>query len=288
MSTQVKDRLVKFIIWACAIITILFLVLLLVYVISRGLPAINWEFLSTDYKPGLDLNGIAPIIGGSLLLIGLTLLFAVPIGVFAAIYMAEYAKGGRGLTTIRFGVESLAGIPSILYGLFGYTFFVTFLGFKMSLLSGALTLSIMILPLIIRTTEESLRTVPISYREGSLALGANKLSTLFKVVLPSAIPGILAAVILAMGRVMGESAAVYYTAGTVAQVPTGLGESTRSMAVHLYLLAKEGLSQDEAFATATVLVVVIALLNALASFVASALRKRLTGEPVFRRRKKQV
>ena len=191
--------------------------------------------------------------------------------------MGEYAKKGKVLTTIRFCVESLAGIPSILYGLFGYTFFAIQLAFGFSLLSSALTLAIMVLPVIIRSTEEALFTVPDSYREGSLALGASKLTTLFRVILPSAIPGILSAIILSMGRVMGETAAVYYTAGTMARVPSSVFSSTRSLAVHLYLLVKEGLESGDAFATATILIVIVVGLNALANFIAKRLSRKLTG-----------
>ena len=254
-----------------------FLALILIYVITRGIPYINWDFLTTAYRPGLDQHGIRDIIVGTLAMVGLTLVIAVPIGVLAAIYMGEYAKKGKVLTTIRFCVESLAGIPSILYGLFGYTFFAIQLAFGFSLLSSALTLAIMVLPVIIRSTEEALFTVPDSYREGSLALGASKLTTLFRVILPSAIPGILSAIILSMGRVMGETAAVYYTAGTMARVPSSVFSSTRSLAVHLYLLVKEGLESGDAFATATILIVIVVGLNALANFIAKRLSRKLTG-----------
>ena len=263
--------------WLCGGIAVAFLLLILIYVLSRGIPNINWTLLSTVYKPGLGQTGIREIIIGTLAMIGLTLLIAVPVGVLAAIYMAEYAKKGRLLKVIRFCVESLAGIPSILYGLFGYTFFVVQLQFGFSLIASALTLSIMVLPVIIRSTEEALFTVPDSYREGSLALGAGKLSTLVRVVLPSAIPGILSAIILSMGRVMGETAAVYYTAGTMAKAPSSITSSTRSLAVHLYLLVKEGLNTGEAFATATILIVIIVGLNALADWIAKRLSRKLTG-----------
>ena len=268
------DNLLKALLWVCGGIAVAFLALILIYVITRGIPYINWEFLTTAYRPGLGSNGIRDIIVGTLAMVGLTLVIAVPIGVLAAIYMGEYAKKGKVLTTIRFCVESLAGIPSILYGLFGYAIQLAF-GF--SLLSSALTLAIMVLPVIIRSTEEALFTVPDSYREGSLALGASKLTTLFRVILPSAIPGILSAIILSMGRVMGETAAVYYTAGTMARVPSSVFSSTRSLAVHLYLLVKEGLESGDAFATATILIVIVVGLNALANFIAKRLSRKLTG-----------
>lgn len=271
------DTLLCALLWLCGGIAVAFLALILIYVISRGIPHINWAFLTTVYKPGLDLTGIREIIVGTLAMIGLTLVIAVPVGVLAAIYMGEYARKGKVLTVIRFCVESLAGIPSILYGLFGYTFFVIQCAFGFSLLSSALTLAIMVLPVIIRSTEEALFTVPDSYREGSLALGASKLVTLFRVILPSAIPGILSAIILSMGRVMGETAAVYYTAGTMAKAPATVMSSTRSLAVHLYLLVKEGLDSGEAFATATILIVLVVGLNALANFIAKRLSRRLTG-----------
>ena len=271
------DTLQLVLLWLCGAIAVGFLLLILIYVLSRGSPNSHWEFLSTVYKPGLGSSGIREIIVGTLAMIGLTLLIAVPVGVLAAIYMAEYAKKGKVLSTIRFCVESLAGIPSILYGLFGYTFFVIQCALGFSLISSALTLAIMVLPVIIRSTEEALFTVPNSYREGSLALGASKLTTLLCVVLPCAIPGILSAIILSMGRVMGETAAVYYTAGTMAKAPQSIYSSTRSLAVHLYLLVKEGLNSGEAFATATILIVIIVGLNALASFIAKRLSRRLTG-----------
>ncbi|MGI5884842.1 MAG: phosphate ABC transporter permease PstA [Candidatus Spyradocola sp.] len=274
---KIIDNVQKGVLWACGGVAVAFLALILVYVISRGIPYINWEFLTTAYRPGLDQEGIRDIIVGTLAMVGLTLVIAVPIGVLAAIYMAEYARKGKVLSTIRFCVESLAGIPSILYGLFGYTFFCLQLAFGFSLLSSALTLAIMVLPVIIRSTEEALFTVPDSYREGSLALGASKLTTLFRVILPSAIPGILSAIILSMGRVMGETAAVYYTAGTMARAPSSVMSSTRSLAVHLYLLVKEGLESGDAFATATILIVIVVGLNALANFIAKRLSRKLTG-----------
>ncbi len=274
---KIIDNVQRSVLWLCGGIAVAFLAVILVYVIARGVPYINWEFLSTAYRPGLDQEGIRDIIVGTLAMVGLTLVIAVPIGVLAAIFMAEYAKKGKVLTTIRFCVESLAGIPSILYGLFGYTFFCLQLAFGFSLLSSALTLAIMVLPVIIRSTEEALFTVPDSYREGSLALGASKLTTLFRVILPCAIPGILSAIILSMGRVMGETAAVYYTAGTMARAPSSVMSSTRSLAVHLYLLVKEGLESGDAFATATILIVIVVGLNALANFVAKRLSRKLTG-----------
>jgi len=196
-----------------------------------------------------------------------------PIGICSAIYLVEYSKPGKLIRCIRFATESLAGIPSIIYGLFGYIFFVTALKLRMSILSGSITLSIMILPLIIRTTEEALKAVPNSYREGSLALGATKLTTIAKIIIPSAIQGILTAVILSVGRIVGETAALYLTAGMVTRIPDDIMSSGRSLSVHLYMLAKEGISFEQAFATATILLIIVAIINLIANRLASRIKK---------------
>ena len=204
----------------------------------------------------------------------LSLLFAVPLGIFAAIYLVEYAKRGNKLVEIvRLTAETLSGIPSIVYGLFGMLFFVKALGWGLCLLSGAATMAIMILPLIMRTTEEALKAIPDSYREGSYGLGAGKLRTVFAVVLPSAVPGILAGVILSIGRIVGETAALIYTAGTVAALPDGVLSSGRTLAVHMYVLASEGLYMKQAYATAVILVVIVVAINALSSRLAKQLMK---------------
>ena len=278
MKRKVTEIILRFLLWSCTLLTIAILFLILGYVFFQGLPHINLRFLTTSYAPGLGLEGVWSMIIGTLALMGLTLLVSVPAGIFAAIYLSEYAKPSRFLSLLRFSIECLAGIPSILYGLFGFTFFVVFLKLQFSLLSGALTLAIMILPLLIRTTEETLQSVPDSFREGSLALGANRLVTLFRIVLPSAIPGILTAVILSMGRIIGETAAVYYTAGTVPQVPLSTAESTRTLAVHLYFSAKEGLDQGQAFAAAAILILLIAALNLATQGTANYFNRRLTGK----------
>ena len=207
----------------------------------------------------------------------LALLIAVPLGVFSAVYLVEYAKkGNRFVSLVRITAETLSGIPSIVYGLFGYLLFVTTLDFGYSLLSGALTLSIMILPVTMRTTEEALLSVPDAYREGSFGLGAGKLRTVFHVVLPSAVPGILAGVILATGRIVGETAALIFTTGTVAQIPDSIMGSGRTLAVHLYALWNEGLNTDKAYATAVVLLVIVAAINTLSAFVAKKITKGKT------------
>ncbi len=206
-------------------------------------------------------GGIWPMLVTTLLTIGLTLLLAVPVGIFAAIYLSEYAKQGRLVQAIRFSIECLAGIPSIIYGLFGMLFFVTYLRFNYSLLSGILTVSIILLPIIIRTTEEALRTVPVAYREGSLALGATKLETIVKLVVPNALPGIFSAIVLSIGRVIGESAALILTAGTVARVPENLFQSASTLTVKAYTVAKEAADIEMACAIGCVIIVIVLVLN---------------------------
>ncbi|MCX8131133.1 MAG: phosphate ABC transporter permease PstA [Clostridia bacterium] len=276
-KTKILDNTLKVLIWMFSFFTIGILAWILIYIISKGITQINWDFISTVYKPGKDLHGVFPMIISTLYLVSLTIVISTPIGICAAIYLVEYSKPGKVLNIIRFATETLAGIPSIIYGLFGYIFFVVILHFRFSLLSGALTLSIMVLPTIIRTTEEALKAVPVSYKEGSLALGATKLTTIVKVILPCAISGILTAVILSIGRIVGETAAVYLTFGYAPNIPSNLMKSGRTLSVHLYQLAKEGLSFEQAFATAAVLVVVVAFINFLAGRIAHNIRKATMG-----------
>lgn len=215
-------------------------------------------------RPG---GGIYPMLISTLMLIGLSLLISVPIGVFAAIYLVEYSKEGRFLKLIRFATESLAGIPSIVYGLFGMIFFVKFLSFGQSIVSGSLTLSIILLPTIIRTTEESLKTVPSSYKEGSFALGANRLQTLWKVVVPNALSGILVSIILSIGRIVGESAALLFTAGTFAKVPSGFFDSGASLTVRAYMEVKEYANIEMASGIGIVLLIIVFTLNLFTKFI---------------------
>ncbi len=274
---RIKDRILRCLIWMFSFITMGVLVWILIYIISNGISHISWEFISTIYKPVNDQHGILPMILSTLYIVLITIVIATPIGICSAIYLVEYSKPGKVLSLIRFATETLSGIPSIIYGLFGYIFFVIALHLKWSLLSGALTLSIMVLPTIIRTTEESLKSVPIAYKEGSLALGATKLTTIAKVILPCAISGILTAVILSIGRIVGETAAVYLTAGYVTRIPSSIMDSGRTLSVHLYQLAKEGISFEQSFATATVLVVVVAIINLLATTLAKSIKKFTIG-----------
>ena len=204
----------------------------------------------------------------------MALAMATPLGIFAAIYLVEYAKRGNKMVNIvRVTADTLSGIPSIVYGLFGMLFFVTYLKMGYSLLAGSCTVAIMVLPLIMRTTEEALKSIPDSYREGSYGLGAGKLRTVFSIVLPSAIPGILAGIILSIGRIVGETAALIYTSGTVAALPTNILSSGRTLAVHMYVLASEGLFMQQAYATAVVLVIIVICINAASGYLARKLMK---------------
>lgn len=272
LTPKAKERLALIILGSIAVLTVAILAITLGYLLAKGLPAINWEFLSQAPRRMGRQGGIFPFILSTFYLTGVALFLAVPVGVGAAIYLTEYAKVRWLTTTVRFFTEILAGIPSIVFGLFGFIFFVITLGFGWSLLSGGLTLALMILPTILRTAEEAIKTVPYSYREGSLALGATQGQTIWKIVLPSALPGILTGIILAVGRAVGETAAVLLTAGSSVLPPLGLLDSARSLSVHLYILAVEGISTEKAFATAVVLITLVLILN----FTATKLVRRLT------------
>ena len=258
-----------------AVITFSVLLFLIAYILIKGVPHLKPSLFAWEYTS--DNVSMMPAIINTLIMTLVSLVIAVPFGIFSAIYLVEYAKrGNKFVKVIRLTTETLSGIPSIVYGLFGFLFFVTYLKWGNSILAGAFTLAIMILPLIMRTTEEALKSVPDSYREGSFGLGAGKLRTVFIVVLPIAIPGILAGVILAVGRIVGETAALIYTSGTVAQIPHGLSGlmgSGRTLAVHMYNLSSEGLHVDESYATAVVLLILVVAINSLSGFVAKKLAK---------------
>jgi len=255
-----------------ALVTFAVLIFLIIYILVNGLPYMKPSLFSLHYTS--ENASVIPALVNTVVMTLLSLLIAVPFGIFSAIFLVEYAgKGNKFVEVIRLTTETLSGIPSIVYGLFGMLFFVNTLGWGFSLLAGAFTLAIMILPLIMRTTEEALKAVPDSFREGSFGLGAGKLRTVFKIVLPSAIPGILAGIILAVGRIVGETAALIYTAGTVAQVPTNVFGSGRTLAVHMYNLSSEGLYMDQAYATAVVLLLIVLVINAVSSFIAKRITK---------------
>ena len=259
-------------VWLAAGVTFLSLAFLLVYILSQGLPNINLDLFALEYNT--QNVSLFPALLDTIIMVILALMMATPLGVFAAIYLVEYAQRGNKLVSlVRVTADTLSGIPSIVYGLFGMLFFVIYLKMGYSLLAGACTVAIMILPLIMRTTEEALKSVPDSYREGSYGLGAGKLRTVFTIVLPSAIPGILAGIILSIGRIVGETAALIYTAGTVAALPENVFSSGRTLAVHMYVLASEGLFMKQAYATAVVLVVIVIAINWLSSRLARRLMK---------------
>lgn len=259
---------------ASALLTVAVLVFLLGYILYHGIPNLtmpglfDWTFTSEN-------QSMTPAIINTVIMTALTLVMAVPIGVFSAIYLVEYARRGNKLVeVVRITAETLSGIPSIVYGLFGYMLFVISLNWGFTLLSGAITLAVMILPLIMRTTEEALLAVPDSYREGSFGLGAGRLRTVFRVVLPSAVPGILAGVILAIGRIIGESAALIFTAGTNPVVPDSLFASTSTLSTHLYTLLNEGFYKEQAYATSVVLLIVVILINTLSGVLAKKLASK--------------
>ena len=265
--------LVKILVYLSAIITVSVLVFIIAYILIMGVSNITPELFEWEYTP--ENVSMMPAIINTLTMTALTLLMAVPIGIFSAIYLVEYAKRGSKLVKIiRLTTETLSGIPSIVFGLFGFLAFVVAAGWGYSLLAGAITLAIMVLPLIIRTTEEALLAVPDTYREGSFGLGAGKLRTIFKIIVPSAMPGILSGVILSVGRISGETAALIFTAGTSAGVTTGLFRTSRTLAVHMYCLLSEGLYTRQAYATAVVLLIMVILINALSSILAKKLAKK--------------
>ena len=266
------SRLLRYLVKGAAALTLGALALIVGYILIRGVPHLRPDLFALKYTT--QNVSMLPAIVNTLIMTAVSLGIAVPLGVFAAIYLVEYAKrGSRLVALIRITAETLSGIPSIIYGLFGLLFFVTALRMGFSILAGALTLSVMILPLILRTTEEALIAVPDLYREGAFGLGAGRLRTVFRVVLPSAAPGILAGVILSVGRIVGETAALIYTAGTVANFPKGLLSSGRTLSVHMYALASEGLYVDQAYATAVVLLVVVFSINALSGFIAKRIAR---------------
>ena len=256
--------------WAAAIITAAVVVILVAYILIKGIPNLKPSLFALEYNS--ENVSMLPAIINTFTMTLLSLALAVPIGVFSAIYLAEYAKRGNPLVkVVRVTTETLAGIPSIVYGLFGYLIFVIACHFGLSMLSGALTLAIMILPTMMRTTEEALLSVPDSFREGSFGLGAGRLRTVFRVVLPSAVPGILSGIILSIGRIVGETAALIYTSGTVAGIPQDLMHSGRTLSIHMYALLSEGLYMEEAYATAVVLLVMVLLINMLSGLIAKRL-----------------
>lgn len=255
-----------------ALITVLTLVFIIGYILIKGIPNLTLDLFQPEYNS--ENVSMFPSIVNTVCMTALSLLIAGPLGILAAVYLVEYAqKGNKLVSVIRITAETLTGIPSIVYGLFGMLFFVTTLKWGFSMLAGAFTLAIMVLPVIMRTTEEALLSVPDMYREASFGLGAGKLRTIFVVILPSAVPGILSGVILSIGRIVGETAALMYTAGTVAELPSSVMSSTRTLSVHMYALSNEGLYTDQAYATAVVLLLIVLLINWVSERIARKIKK---------------
>lgn len=276
-KVTLKDRLLAYrkhpgsfllllLVLLAAVLTVGVLFYLVGYILIHGIPYLSPKLFAWEYNS--ENVSMLPAMINTLTMTFMALLLSVPFGVGAAIYLVEYAKKGNKLVNIvRVTAETLSGIPSIIYGLFGMLFFVTALKWGYSMIAGAATLAIMVLPTVMRTTEEALLCVPDSFREGSFGLGAGKLRTIFKIVLPAAIPGILSGIILAIGRIVGETAALIYTSGTVANV-AGLLDSGRTLSVHMYSLSREGMHTNEANATAVVLLIIVFLINGLSSLIA--------------------
>ena len=261
MSPRTGEKIAKAVIWLAALLVVAVLGFILVYILVKGLMVINWKFLTDIPRDMGRSGGIASAIAGTLFVTAVAIVIVTPFGIGTAFYLSEYTSENAATRVIRFCAESLAGIPSIVYGLFGFIFFVMYLDMGWSILSGGLTLAIMILPTIIRTSEEAIQTVPAIYREVSFSLGGTKWQTIVKVVFPSAIRGIANGVILSVGRCVAETAAVVLTAGSALRMPTSLFSPTRTMAVHFYLLAREGISMRNAYGTAALLIVLTFIIN---------------------------
>ncbi len=268
MKSRTVDKILGITTWAFAILTMATLIFIIVFILAKGVVHIKPSLFAFEYNS--ENVSLVPALFSTVIITVISLAISAPLGIFAAIYLVEYAKkGNKIVSVIRITTETLSGVPSIVYGLFGMLFFVTYLKLGFSILSGALTLSIMILPLIMRSCEEALLAVPDTYREGSFGLGAGKLRTIFKIVLPAAMNGIPAGIILSIGRIVGETAALIYTAGTVAQVPTSAFQSARTLSVHMYQLSSEGLHIDQGYATATILLLVVIVINSISAKIAN-------------------
>ncbi len=243
------------------VLTLMILIFIIVFILEKGLPVISLKFLTSNPEDMGRAGGIFPTLIGTIILPVLAIIIATPLGIFTSVYLSEYTKENKATRIIRFGTDCLAGIPSIIFGLFGYIFFVITLGLGWSILSGGLTLAVMILPTIIRTSEEAIKAVPKSYREVSFSLGATSWQTVKKVILPNALPGIVTGIMLSVGRSIGETAAVIFTAGSSLRIPESLFDSTRTMAVHFYILAREGISAENAYGTAATLIIAVLMVN---------------------------
>lgn len=279
LSTRTTQKIALTVVWLAGIFTLLVLVIIVLYVLSQGIRHLNWDFLVTPPAGGLSgEGGISSAIVSTIYIVALTIAIAAPLGLGAGIYLSEYATDNWITRAIRYGVETLAGVPSIIFGLFGFALFVTALHFNFSILSGALTLACLVLPTFIRTTEEAIKAVPNSYRDAGLALAATKWQTVSRIVLPVALPGIITAVILCVGRAVGETACLYVTMGGSAAMPTSFLSSGRTLALHLYYLALETRALDKAMATGVVLIIIIMVINLLTNWLAQTFRARMLGK----------
>jgi phosphate transport system permease protein len=274
VDPRAEQAVVGAVLWTLTALTVAVLIFIILFVLRKGLPVLSWDFLARNPVDMGKAGGIFSTIVGTLVLTAGAILIAMPLGVGSAIYLTEYTRGGPVTRIIRFGTECLAGIPSIIFGLFGFILFVTKLRFGWSILSGSLTLAFMILPTIIRTSEEAIKSVPPVYRTVSFSLGSTKWQTVTRVVLPSALPGIVTGVILSVGRSIGETAAVIFTAGSALRLPTSLFSSTRTMSVHFYILAREGISPANAYGTAAVLIIAILAVNVLTYYLMNRFIKK--------------
>ena len=277
-TTKKQDTIMKYVFWGLGLLTLLILIVIIVYILINGLPHISWEFLTTSPKDFGAEGGILPMIVSTIYVTFFAVLIATPIGVGSAIYLYEYAGEGKFVKAIRFCSESLASLPSIIFGLFGLAFFVEFLNLGWCILSASLTLAIMAMPTIMRTAENALEAVPPNYREGSLGMGATRWQTIENVILPAAIPGIITGVILGMARAIEETAAIMYTVGSSTAIPITIFDPARPLPLHLYMLATEGISIPNTFATATVLIVIILAITISTNYLVDRYQKKMMGE----------
>jgi phosphate transport system permease protein len=278
ISPKNAQRIMKAVFWASGIITIIILLFIIGYVLYKGLPVINFEFLFSEPIDSGRAGGIFPMIVSSAYVTFIAVLVATPLGVGAAVYLAEYAGENLLVRVIRFGAETLASIPSIIFGLFGLSFFVIYLGLGWSVLSGGLTLALMALPTILAASEVSVESVNKSYSQGSLALGATKWQTVYRVVIPAALPGITTGMILGMARAVAEAAAILYTVGAALSIPISLFDPARPLPLHLYIIATEGISLENAFGTAAVLVILILIITVSTNTLLDRYTKKMMGK----------
>jgi phosphate transport system permease protein len=274
LDPRAEQTIVRVVLWTFTIVTIAILFFIIAFILRKGIPALDWGFLIKNPVDMGKAGGIFSTIVGTVVLTAGAIVIATPLGVGTAIYLTEYTWEGPVTRVIRFGAECLAGIPSIIFGLFGFILFVTKLKFGWSILSGSLTLAFMILPTIIRTSEEAIKSVPPVYRTVSFSLGSTKWQTVTRVVLPSALPGIVTGVILSIGRSIGETAAVIFTAGSALRLPTSVFSSSRTMSVHFYILAREGISMPNAYGTAAILIIAILGINILTYYLMNRFIKK--------------